>query len=150
MKKSVFILTISILMIACLSTVSFCEELKVQNSLFVDIAIIDSKGKVYDANRWTLGTYNAKGIVYDQSFQHIGFIEQSDEVIEVKDIHYKVLARVNEEGEMTDADGNLMGRITDTKITDRDGRLLFRLSGNMVKKGLLVYLFFFNETFRSN
>ncbi|MBN1574584.1 MAG: hypothetical protein JW984_15410 [Deltaproteobacteria bacterium] len=149
MKKSALILTISILMTACLSTLAFGEELKVQNSLFVDVAIIDFNGKIYDANRWTLGTYNLKGIVYNQSFEHIGFVEQSDGVSEVKDIHYKVMAKVAEDGEITDADGNLMGKITETKITDKDGRLLFRLSGSMVQKGLLVYLFFFNDTFRS-
>ncbi|GEM_PF-1842919 len=147
MKKSVLILTL--LIITCFSAFSFAEELKVQNALYVDIAIIDSDGKIYDANRWTLGTYNIKGTVYDQSFKHIGFVEQSDGVIEVKDIHYKLLARVTDGGELTDSDGNLMGKITETQITDKDGRLLFKLSGPMVKKGLLVYLFFFNDTFGS-
>lgn len=147
MKKRVILITI--LMITCFSTLSIAEELKVQNRLFVDIAIIDSTGKIFDANRWTLGNYNTKGIVYDQSFNHIGFLEQTGNANEVKDIHYKVLAKVTEEGEMTDAGGNFIGMITETKVTDKDGRLLYRLSGPMVKRGLLIYLFFFTDTFGS-
>jgi hypothetical protein len=151
MKKTALkpALILALLIIASFSASAAADELKVQNSLFVDIAIIDSTGKVFDANRWTLGTYNAKGIVYDQSFTHIGFLEHTEGIDEVKDIHYKVLARVTEEGEITDVEGNSMGKITETRVTDSDGRLLYRLSGPMVKRGLLVYLFFFTDSFGS-
>jgi len=147
MKKIAVLL--SILMIVSFASASLANELIVQDKLFVNIAIIDSNGKIYDASRWTLGSYNIKGIVYDYEFKHIGFVEVEDNVSEVKDIHYKVLARVGETGEIVDVDGNSIGMITDTKVTDKDGRILYRLSGEKIQKGLLVFLFFFTNTFGS-
>ncbi len=140
---------LSILMIVSFASTSFANELIVQDKLFVNLAIIDSNGKIYDASRWTLGSYNIKGIVYDYAFKHIGFVDVKDNVSEVKDVHYKVLARVAETGEIMDVDGNIIGKITDTKVTDKDGKILYRLSGEMVQKGLLIFLFFFTNAFGS-
>jgi 5-fold beta-flower domain-containing protein len=148
MKKSTILLLI--LMIVSFASVSFANELIVQDKLFTNVAIIDSDGKIYDARRWTLGSYNSKGIVYDYSHKHIGFVEVEDNVSEVRDIHYKVLARVDENGKIVDIDGNLIGMITGTKVTDKDGKILYRLSGEKVQKGLLIYLFFFTNAFGGN
>ncbi len=147
MKKSTVLL--SILMIISFASVSFANELIVQDKLFTNVAIIDSDGKIYDERRWTLGSYNSKGTVYDYAYKHIGFVEVEDNVSEVRDIHYKVLARVAENGEIVDIDGNLIGMITGTKVTDKDGKILYRLSGEKVQKGLLIYLFFFTNAFGS-
>ena len=148
MKKIAVLL--SIVMIVSFASVSFANELIVQDKFFVNIAILDSDGKIYDARRWTMGSYNLKGIVYDHAHKHIGFVEVEDNVSVVKDIHYKVMARVAETGEIVDIDGNVIGLIKNTKVTDKDGKVLYRLSGEKVQKGLLVYLFFFTNTFGSN
>jgi hypothetical protein len=69
-----------------------------------------------------------------------------DEAI-VRDVHYGLLVDVDEEGVMTGPEGEVIGHVTETRVTDADGRVIFRLKGPMQRRGLIVYLIFFSGKF---
>jgi predicted metallo-beta-lactamase superfamily hydrolase len=48
---------------------------------------------------------------------------------------------------MTGPEGEVIGYVTETRVTDADGRVIFRLNGPMQRRGLVVYLIFFSGKF---
>ena len=145
MRKSIITFVFCILLFGATSVLA--DELVVSDNLFVPRAVVDSDMKIMDSTRWIMGTIDMKGYVFDAENNNIGMIKMIGEEAIVRDVHYVLLADVDEDGRMTGPDGEVMGYITDTRITDADGRVLLRLKGLMQRRGLIVYLIFFSGKF---
>jgi hypothetical protein len=142
MKRIVGALFCLIVLAGTLSAAA--AENEITGALFVPIAYLNERGKILDANHVTLGRIDKDGIVYDVTNKHLGFIASD---LTVRDVHYDVLAAVGEDGAMTDSNEVLIGRISDIKVTDTEGRPLARWEGTIDKRGVLAYLFFFAGAF---
>lgn len=124
---------------------AFADEYQVKNTLFIPVANINDDGRIMDSNRWLLGRFDKTGTVLDALESHLGYVNRGDTIL---DMHYKVIAEVDEEGTITDPEGNVIGYIAETKITDAAGTILFRFEGPITETtGLLAYIFFFTDAF---
>ena len=145
MRKLIIAFVFCVLLFGATSAVA--DELVVSDNLFVPRAIVASDMKIMDSTRWVMGTIDMKGFVFDAENNNIGMIKMIGDEAIVRDVHYVILADVDEDGKMTGPDGEVMGHVTDTRVTDADGRVLLRLKGPMQRRGLIVYLIFFSEKF---
>ncbi len=145
MKKLIIALVFCVFLLG--ATSALADELVVSDNLFVPRAIIDSDTKIMDSTRWVMGRIDMKGFVFDAENSNIGMIKMIGDEVVVRDVHYGLVADVDEEGVMTGSDGEVMGYVTETRVTDADGRVLFRLKGPMQRRGLIVYLIFFSGKF---
>ena len=144
-KKSIIALVFCVLLFG--AVLALADELTISDPLFVPRAIIDSDVKIMDSTRWILGTIDMKGFVFNAEGTNIGMVKMIGDEAIVRDVHYGLLADVDEEGVMTGPEGEIVGYVTATRITDADGRVIFRLKGPMQRRGLVVYLIFFSGKF---
>ena len=144
-KELIIVFVFSVLFLG--STSALSDELMVSDNLFVPKAIVDSDMKIMDSSRWIIGTIDMKGFVFDAKNKNIGMIKMIGDEAIVRDVHYELLADVDEEGVMTGPEGEVIGYVTETRVTDAYGRVLFRLKGPMHRRGLVVYLIFFSGKF---
>ena len=145
MRKSIITLVFCVLLFGAVSALA--DELTILDPLFVPRAIIDSDTKIMDSTRWIVGTIDMKGFVFNAEYTNIGMVKMIGDEAIVRDVHYGLLADVDEEGVMTGPGGEVIGHVSETRVTDADGRVIFRLKGPMQRRGLVVYLIFFSGKF---
>jgi hypothetical protein len=127
--------------IICLTSLAAAAgDIEIRGPLFLPIAFITERGKIMDENHVLLGRIDKEGIVYDVDNKHLGFIEED---LTVRDVHYKTVATIDGNGAVTDGNGVVVGAVTDTKISDAEGRPIIRYEGPQDKRAILAYLFFF-------
>jgi hypothetical protein len=139
MKRVIWIAVCSVILLAAVAVAA--GDIEIQGPLFVPIAYITQHGKIMDKNHVLMGRIDTKGIVYDLDNRHLGFIEKD---LTVLDVHYKTMATIDEDGVITDGGGTVIGAITDTKLSDAEGRPIIRYEGPQDKRAILAYFFFFS------